>query len=140
MYLLKINLFGFAGSQLWHERSLVVAGKLLVMTCGIQFPAQESNPGTLHSEPKLRATGPPVKSPKPTFCCTTTPQKMPLFIDSCQCKWTDKSSLILALLNKSLWKRNDTHSYINSNTQKQCNTLFPSENFLSHSHRHYISL
>ena len=63
--------FGCAGSQLQHTRSsvfvaafriLVVACDLLVAACGIQFPVQGSNPGTLHWEHEVLATGPPKKS------------------------------------------------------------------------------
>ena len=51
-----------AGSSLRHEGSSVVACKLLVVACGIQFPDQGSNPGPLHWERGVLATGPPGKS------------------------------------------------------------------------------
>ena len=38
-----IDLFGCAGSQLWHVGSLVAACGLLVAACGIQFPDQGLN-------------------------------------------------------------------------------------------------
>ena len=37
-------------------------GKLLVVACGIVFPDQGLNPGSLHWECKVLATGPPGKS------------------------------------------------------------------------------
>ena len=43
--------------QLRHLGSLVVACELLVVTCGIQFPDQGSNPGPLHWECIVLATG-----------------------------------------------------------------------------------
>ena len=76
-----IYLFGCAGSQLrnkgslifvvcrifrsvwWHHVGfLVVACKLLVVVCDIQFPDWESNLGPLHWEPGVLAIGPPGKS------------------------------------------------------------------------------
>ena len=50
------------GSQLQHGGSLVVAFKLLIVACGVQFPKQGSNPGPLHQEHGVLATGPPRKS------------------------------------------------------------------------------
>ena len=44
-------------------RSLVVACKLLVVVCRIYLPDQGSNPGPLHWEHEVLATGPPGKSP-----------------------------------------------------------------------------
>ena len=49
--------------QLQHVESLVVAHGLLVVACGIQFPDQGWNPGSLHWEREVLATGPPGKSP-----------------------------------------------------------------------------
>ena len=49
-------------SLLWHVGSLVVACKLLVAACGIRFPDQGSNPGSLHWECGVLAIGPPGKS------------------------------------------------------------------------------
>ena len=46
-------------------RFLVVARKLLVVVCGIYLPDQGSNPGPLHWEHEVLATGPPGKSLKP---------------------------------------------------------------------------
>ena len=42
---------------------VAVACKLLVETCGIQFPGQGSNPELLHQEHGGLATGPPGKCP-----------------------------------------------------------------------------
>ena len=42
--------------------SSVAVCKLLVVTCGIQFPAKGLNPGLLHWEQGILATGPPGKS------------------------------------------------------------------------------
>ena len=47
---------------LQHAGSLVVACKLLVAACGIQFPDQGSNLGPLHWEHRVLATGPSGKS------------------------------------------------------------------------------
>ena len=56
VYLLTyLFLFGCARSQSQHAGSLVEA-------YGIQFPAQGSNPGPLHWEPRVLATEPPGKS------------------------------------------------------------------------------
>ena len=49
-------------SSLWHVRSLAVACKLLVVACGIWFPDQGWNPGSLCWEYRVLATGPPGKS------------------------------------------------------------------------------
>ena len=57
---LLIDLFGCTGSLLWHAGSLVV-------TRGIQFPDQGSNPGPLRWERRVLATGPPGKSLNITF-------------------------------------------------------------------------
>ena len=54
--------------QLWHAGSLVAARELLAAACGIQFPDQGSNPGPLHWECRVLATGPPGKSPTSCFC------------------------------------------------------------------------
>ena len=51
--------------QLWHVESLVVTYELLVATCGIKFPEQGLNPGLLHWELGVLATGPPGKSQLP---------------------------------------------------------------------------
>ena len=50
-------------SSLQHVESLVVACKLLVVAWGIQFPNQGSNPGPLHWEHRVLASGPLGKSP-----------------------------------------------------------------------------
>ena len=44
-------------SLLWHTGS-----SILVAACGVSFPDQESNPGPLHWERGVLATGPPGKS------------------------------------------------------------------------------
>ena len=49
-------------SLLHHTRVLVAACKLLVAACGISFPHQGSNPGPLHWECRVLATGSPGKS------------------------------------------------------------------------------
>ena len=46
-------------SSLRHVGSFLVACKLLVVACGIQFPAQGSNPGPLYWEGRVLATGQP---------------------------------------------------------------------------------
>ena len=43
------------------------ACKLLVVVCENQFPAHRLNPGPLHQERGVLATGPAGKSPKQTF-------------------------------------------------------------------------
>ena len=53
---------GFFFFKLRHTGSLVAACKLLVAACGIEFPDQGSNPGPLHWEHGVLATGPPGKS------------------------------------------------------------------------------
>ena len=55
-------LFGCSGSQFQHTESLVAASDHLVLACGIQFPDQGLNPGPLHCECRVLATGPPEKS------------------------------------------------------------------------------
>ena len=45
-------------SSLGHGESLVVECKLLVAECGILFPDKGSNPGPLHWENGVLATGP----------------------------------------------------------------------------------
>ena len=62
MPFLFIYLSGYAGSQLRHAGSFVVAGELLVTPCGIQFPDQGSNLGPLLWELRVLATGPPERS------------------------------------------------------------------------------
>ena len=57
-----IYLFGCTGPQLQHVGALVVACRLLVAVCGIQFPDQGSNLGILHWEHRVLATRPPGKS------------------------------------------------------------------------------
>ena len=42
-----------------------MAGRLLVAACGIQVSDQGLNPGPLHGEQRVSATGPPGKSLKP---------------------------------------------------------------------------
>ena len=39
------------------------AWRILVVTCGIQFSVQGANPGPLHEERRILATGSPGKSP-----------------------------------------------------------------------------
>ena len=51
-----------AKSQLQHTGSLIAAGELLVVASGIQFPNQGSNPGSLHQEHRVLATGSPEMS------------------------------------------------------------------------------
>ena len=51
-----IYLFDCTRSWLWHKESLVAA-------CGIWLPDQGSNPGALHWEHGVSATGRPGKSP-----------------------------------------------------------------------------
>ena len=48
LFCFNIYLFGCTRFQLQHTGSLVVACKLLVEVCGIQFPDQGLNPATLH--------------------------------------------------------------------------------------------
>ena len=57
MFLIKkvIYLLDYGGSWLWHAGSLVAA-------CGIEFPDLALNPGPLHWEHGVLATGPPGKS------------------------------------------------------------------------------
>ena len=45
-----------------HAGPLIAACELLVAVCGIWFPGQGSNPGPLHWECRVLATGPPGKS------------------------------------------------------------------------------
>ena len=45
--------------SLQHTGHLVAMCELLVVACGIQFPDQGSNPGPLHWEHGVLATGPP---------------------------------------------------------------------------------
>ena len=59
------------GSSLWHVGSLAVACELLVATCGIQFPDQGSNPGPLHWECGVLATGSPGKFLSASFMACT---------------------------------------------------------------------
>ena len=54
-------------TQLWHLGSFVAAFELLVTAHGIQFPDQGWNPGPLHWELRVLATGPPGKSQPVTF-------------------------------------------------------------------------
>ena len=58
-------LFGCTGSWLWHLGSsvIIVAHGFLVVACGIKFPDQGSNLGSLHWDYEFLATGPPGKSP-----------------------------------------------------------------------------
>ena len=49
-------------SSLSHVGSLVVARGLVVVARGVQLPDQGSNPGPLHWEHRVLATGPPGKS------------------------------------------------------------------------------
>ena len=46
-------------SSLWHMGSLVTACELSVAAYGTYFPDQGSNPGPLHWEHGVLATGPP---------------------------------------------------------------------------------
>ena len=55
---------GMQDLQLQHTGSSSAACELLVAACGIQFPDQGSNPGPLHWECGVLATGPPGKSPR----------------------------------------------------------------------------
>ena len=48
---------------LWPVGSLVEACKLLIAARGIHFPDQGSNPGPLHWEHRVLATGPPGNAP-----------------------------------------------------------------------------
>ena len=63
-YILKTfsYIFGCVGSQLWHMESVAAACELLVGRGGIHFPDRGLNPGPLHWEHELLATGPPGKS------------------------------------------------------------------------------
>ena len=54
---LHIYLFGCARPQLWH-----VGPSIFIVACGIQFLNQGSNPGQLHWELGVLATGPLGKS------------------------------------------------------------------------------
>ena len=45
-------------SSLWHAGSLVAACKLSAAACGIWLPNQGSNPGPLHWERRVIASGP----------------------------------------------------------------------------------
>ena len=56
LFYLFLNLF-----LLWYAVSLVVTCKLLVTVCGIYFPDQVSNLGSMHWEGVL-ATGPSERS------------------------------------------------------------------------------
>ena len=61
IYLAALGLsrgMGDLQSSLQHQSSLVVAYKLLVVACGNWFPHQGSNPGPLHWEHRVLATGP----------------------------------------------------------------------------------
>ena len=58
---LKNGWFGCAGFLLWHEGSLVATRKLLAVVHGISFPDQGWDPGPLHWECGILATGPPGK-------------------------------------------------------------------------------
>ena len=49
---------------IWVCWVLAAAGELLNVACGIQFPDQGSNPGPLHWECRVLATGPLEKSCK----------------------------------------------------------------------------
>ena len=50
-----------------HAESLVTAYRILVAACGIQFPKQGSNPGSLLWEHRVLATGLPGKYPLSEF-------------------------------------------------------------------------
>ena len=61
IYLAALGLsrgMGDLQSSLQHQSSLVVAYKLLVVAGGNWFPHQGSNPGPLHWEHRVLATGP----------------------------------------------------------------------------------
>ena len=60
-YLFIYNLAA-SGLSCGKRNLLVVACELLVAACGILFPDQGSNPGPLHWERGVLATGPPGKS------------------------------------------------------------------------------
>jgi len=64
--LLNIYLFGFT-------QVLVMARKLLVAACGIEFPHQRLNLSPLHWEHGVSATGPPGKSLWSLFYKNTNP-------------------------------------------------------------------
>ena len=49
--------------SLWPVGSSVEACKLLIAARGIHFPDQGSNPGPLHWEHRVLATGPPGNAP-----------------------------------------------------------------------------
>ena len=53
LFFIFIYLFVCGGSQLWYMGSLIEASELLVVTCGILFSDQGSNPGLLHWEHSL---------------------------------------------------------------------------------------
>ena len=47
---------------IWLRLFFIATYELLVAACGIQFPNQGSNPGLLHWELEVLATGPPQES------------------------------------------------------------------------------
>ena len=58
----NIYLSNCARSQVWPVGSIVVAVELLAGACGIKFPDQMSQPGSLNWELTVLTTGPPGKS------------------------------------------------------------------------------
>ena len=88
----KTYLFGFIGSQLRYMRSLVAAW-------GIQFPDQGSNPGHLHWEHRLLATGPPGKSPHKGLLCKKTEGSKETT------KTTSVSRFLSSFLSFQIWKQ-----------------------------------
>ena len=83
LFLISIYLFGSTGPQLWYTGSLVAACKLLVAAFRIQFPGQGSNPGPLHWEHGVLASGPP-----------GSPYRL-LFYSFSQCFSHDKTILVI---------------------------------------------
>ena len=78
-------------SPLQHAGSLVVAHKLLVAACGIQFPDQGLNPGFLHWKLEVLATEPPARSHKKP--CGHLSLHLPLCVYVCACAHACVSSV-----------------------------------------------
>jgi len=61
IYFLKINGFIFYLINIYLFL-FICLNQVLVVSCGVQFPDQGLNPGPLHEECGILATGPPGKS------------------------------------------------------------------------------